>query len=435
MKPGGQGGLFAQAADKQQQRDAPLAERLRPARVEDIVGQDTAIGETTFLGRMLRGTTPPRSCVLWGPPGTGKTTIARLIAERSDHELAAFSAVLSGVKDLRELLGQARVRREMESRGTVLFVDEIHRFNKAQQDAFLPHVESGAITLVGATTENPSFEIIAPLLSRCRVVVLQPLSAEAVGLLLDRALDDPELGLGGKAVSLEPKARAFLAEQAGGDARIALGALEAAADLAVAEGATQINLATAEQGLQRKALLYDRGGDEHYNVISAFIKSMRASDVDAAVYWLARMLEAGEDPMFIARRMVVFASEDVGLADPGALPLAVAARDAVAFVGLPEARINLGHAVAYLAATPKSNTAYLAIDAALAEVRNSGALAVPLHLRNAPTKLMKDLNYGSDYIYPHGREEEASTQTQLPDALAGTRFYQPGPHDRGGPKR
>jgi putative ATPase len=425
---------------------APLAERMRPQTLDGVVGQERVLGPDAFLGRMLRGS-PARSCILWGPPGSGKTTIARLLANRTDCELETFSAVLSGVKELREVVARAARRREIEGRGTILFVDEIHRFNKAQQDAFLPHVEAGTIVLVGATTENPSFELTGPLLSRCRVVVLDALEAAALKRLIDRALVDAELGLGTHGLTIADDARAFIAERAAGDARSALGALEAAADLAVGSGSSTIDLRLAEEALQRKALLYDKAGDEHYNVVSAFIKSMRGSDPDAALYWLARMLEAGEDPLFIARRMVIFASEDVGLADPQALPLAIAVKDAVHFVGLPEARINLAHGAAYLALAPKSNTSYRGLNAAAEEVRRSGALPVPLHLRNAPTRLMKGLGYGRDYVYPHGRERDAERQGYLPDALAesaGNRsgradppegFYDPRDNDPPHPRR
>ncbi len=424
--------LFAHAARSGSAAAAPLAERMRPRSVEEVVGQEAVLGPGHLLGKILRGQSPPRSCILWGPPGSGKTTIARMMADRSDFELASFSAVLSGVKELRSLIDEARTRREYEARGTILFVDEIHRFNKAQQDAFLPHVESGAIVLLGATTENPSFEIIAPLLSRAAVVVLAALEATSIALLLDRALEDEERGLGKSGLRLEDGARSFLAEQSAGDARTALSALEAAAALAQSAGKISIDLRLAEEGLQKKALLYDRGGEEHYNVISAFIKSMRGSDADAALYWLARMLEAGEDPLFVARRMVVFASEDVGLADPQALVLAMAVRDAVHFVGMPEARINLAHGAAYLALAPKSNASYAAFEAASREVKRSAALPVPKHLRNAPTRLMKDLGYGRGYVYPHGHEQEASGQSYLPDQLSGKRFLKGAPAKKAG---
>ncbi|MFP6625510.1 MAG: replication-associated recombination protein A [Deltaproteobacteria bacterium] len=396
---------------------APLAERMRPTSAEEILGQDKILSPSSFLGRIVRGATP-RSCILWGPPGSGKTTVARLLGANKDWELEMFSAVLSGLKDLREVLARAAERRQIEGRDTVLFVDEIHRFNKAQQDAFLPHVESGAIVLVGATTENPSFEIIAPLLSRCRVVVMEPLGPEHLATLIDRALTDKERGLGGLGLGLEANATAFLIEQAAGDARVALGALETTADLATSAGTKTITLELIEEGLQKRAILYDKGGEEHYNVISAFIKSMRGSDAEAALYWLARMLEAGEEPLFIARRMVVFASEDVGLADPQALSLALAVKDAVHFIGLPEATINLAHGVAYLAGAPKSNHSLRGLAAARKEVRRSGALPVPLHIRNAPTRLMKDLGYGRGYVYPHGHEEEAKGQRYLPEGIS-----------------
>ncbi|HXC52215.1 MAG TPA: replication-associated recombination protein A [Candidatus Limnocylindrales bacterium] len=403
----------------------PLAERMRPMTVDELAGQAKIVGPGTFLGGMLRGTTPPRSLLLWGPPGSGKTTIARLLAGRTGYELATLSAVLGGIKDLRELLAEARERRRAQGKGTILFVDEIHRFNKAQQDAFLPHVESGDIVLVGATTENPSFEVNAPLLSRCRLVVLEPLSHDDIASVIDRALTDRERGLGELELAIDDDAKAFLAGMAQGDARGALGALEVAADIAVATGMRRIDRALAEEALQRKAIRYDSSGEEHYNVISAFIKSMRASNVDASIYWLARLIEAGEDPLFIARRMVIFASEDIGLADPHALPLAIAARDALHFVGMPEGRIPLAHAVAYLAGAPKSNHAYMAIGEALAEVRESGALPVPLHLRNAPTGMMKKLGYGRDYAYPHPDAEKAAGQQYLPDALKGRKFFRP----------
>ncbi len=418
--------LFGHAERKRAAADparTPLAERMRPNSVDEMIGQESAVRPDGFLGRILRGATP-RSCILWGPPGSGKTTIARLLAGRRDFELESVSAVLSGVKELREVIERAKDRRAMDGRDTILFVDEIHRFNKAQQDAFLPHVEAGTIVLVGATTENPSFELNAPLLSRCRVVVLDRLDADGLAKLIDRAIADSERGLGRMGIKIDDDARSFLADRAAGDARAALGALEAASDLAAASADKRVTLALAEEGMQRKALLYDKSGDEHYNVISAFIKSMRGSDVDASLYWMARMLEAGEDPMFIARRMVIFASEDVGLADPQALPLTISVKDAVHFVGLPEARISLAHGVAYLAQAAKSNASYTAGAAATAEVRASGPLPVPVHLRNAPTKLMKNLGYGREYVYPHGAEQQAEGQQYLPDAIARKRFYE-----------
>lgn len=411
-----QSSLFASADDAGQAARVPLAERMRPRSVDELVGQAAAFGPESFLGRILRGS-PPRSCILWGPPGSGKTTVSRLLTARDDVELETLSAVLSGVKDLRLLFERARQRRELEGRGTLLFVDEIHRFNKAQQDAFLPHVESGTVVLVGATTENPSFEVNGPLLSRCRVVVLGPLDAPDISLLVDKALADEDRGLGKLGLALEDDAREFLCRQAGGDARVALGAIEAAADQALASDTRLLNTTLIEQGLQKKALAYDRAGEEHYNVISAFIKSMRAGDVDAALYWLARMLEAGEDAMFVARRMVVFASEDVGLADPAALSLAVAVKDAVHFVGLPEAGINLSHGVAYLARAAKSRASHDAMLAATAEVSETGSLAVPRHLRNAPTQLMKDLGYGQ-------AADDASGN--LPAGVARKKFFSEG---------
>jgi len=424
-----QSSLFDNAARQAVAKAAPLADRMRPRTVDEVVGQGRLVGEESFLGRMLRGSTEPRSLLLWGPPGSGKTTLARLLARQTSHEFVGFSAVLSGVKELRELIEEAGRRRTLTGKGTVLFVDEIHRFNKSQQDAFLPHVESGEIVLVGATTENPSFQVNAPLLSRCRVVVLDPLGSQDLAKLVNRALEDVERGLGKHRLAIDSAAKDFLVQGADGDARSLLGALEAAADLAIAQKNSVIDVALAEQGAQRKALLYDRAGEEHYNVVSAFIKSMRGSDVDAALYWLARMLEAGEQPLFVARRMVVFASEDVGLADPHALVLALAAKDAVDFLGLPEARINLAHVVAYLARAPKSNASYRALEAASQEVRRSGALAVPLHLRNAPTALMRDVGYGDGYVYPHGQEEKATAQRYLPEALHGRRFFAPHPAD------
>ena len=402
---------------------APLAERMRPRNVADFVGQEHLLGEGKILRRMIENDALS-SLIFWGPPGCGKTTLAHVIAAESKSHFIFFSAILSGVKEIREIFREAE---ELARRGirTILFVDEIHRFNKSQQDAFLPYVEKGVVTIIGATTENPSFEVIAPLLSRCRVLTLNQLEPAQLRALLEHALADGARGLGNLGLAADDEALAFLAEQSGGDARIALNTLEVAAELTTDN---VITLATAQEALQKKALLYDKGGEEHYNVISAFIKSMRSSDPDAALYWLARMLEAGEDPLFIIRRMIILASEDIGNADPRALQVATAALQAFQFVGLPEGRIILGQAVTYLATAPKSNASYAGIDAAFAEVRTSGALPVPMHIRNAPTRLMKDLGYHKGYKYDHDYAEGYAGQECLPEKLAGKRFYEPRGH-------
>jgi len=366
-----------------------------------------------------------QSLILWGPPGSGKTTLAQILASSAGAACVHFSAVTSGVKDLKRIIQEAEQLRR-SGKPTVLFVDEIHHFNKAQQDNFLPHVERGTLTLIGATTENPSFEVISPLLSRCRVLLLKALSPTEIGTLIDRALRDRERGLGNFELTLAEPARAFLIEQSQGDGRVALNALEAAATLAQAQGQNQIDLVKLQEALQKTPLRYDKAGEEHYNVISAFIKSLRGSDPDAALYWMMRMLEAGEDPLFIARRMVIFAAEDIGNADPQALQVAIAAKEAFHFVGLPEGRIPLAQAVTYLASAPKSNASYKAMLAAAEDVEAHGSLAVPLHLRNAPTPLMRKLGYGKDYKYAHDYEEHIVDQQHLPEELRNRRYYTPG---------
>lgn len=416
--------LFASATVEVPNTNVPLAERMRPRSLAEFVGQHHLLGSGRFLGELLRGGKLP-SLILWGPPGCGKTTLALLLAQNAGAAFVQLSAVLSGVKELRMVVDQAREHQRLYGRQTVLFVDEIHRFNKSQQDAFLPYVEDGTIILLGATTENPSFEIIPPLLSRCRVVVLEPLGAEELEKLLRRALADRERGLGKLGLTVTEEALRFVVDQARGDARVAYNVLEAAANLAVTHGQSHVDLQLAEEAAQHRALLYDKAGEEHYNVVSAFIKSMRDSDPDAAVYWLMRMLEAGEDPLFIARRMVIFAAEDVGNADPRALPLAVAAKDAVHFVGLPEGRIPLAQAATYLATAPKSNAAYRAMCAAAEDVRRHGPLPVPLHLRNAPTPLMRELGYGRGYEYAHEQPEHFSDQPHLPAVLRDRTYYEP----------
>jgi len=409
--------LFEQATEA---KNVPLAERLRPRTLEEMVGQQHLLGPGKILRRLIE-TDQVTSAIFWGPPGTGKTTLAQVIAGSTQSRFVFFSAVLGGIKEVREIVEKARQEKAYHGRKTLLFVDEIHRFNKAQQDAFLPYVERGDIILIGATTENPSFEVNSALLSRSRVFVLNALTSEELQVLLERAMNDPRRPWRPQ-LTLAPEAAAFLAEQAHGDARVALNTLEMAA--AAVEG-DLIDLAAIQEALQQKALLYDKGGEEHYNVISAFIKSLRGSDPDAALYWLARMIEAGEDPLFIVRRLVIFAAEDVGNADPRGLQLAIAAQQAVHFVGMPEGRIVLAQAVTYLATAPKSNASYRGIGEALGEVRKSGALPVPLHIRNAPTKLMKELDYGKGYRYAHDYPEGFAKQEHLPEALRGRRFYRP----------
>ena len=410
---------------------APLAERMRPRSVAEFSGQEHLVGEGRILRSMIE-TDSLASLILWGPPGCGKTTLAHIIAAETKSHFIFFSAILSGVKEIREVFREAE-RYAARGLRTILFIDEIHRFNKSQQDAFLPYIEKGVVTIIGATTENPSFEVIAPLLSRCRVLTLQQLEPAPGRGLLVQALNDSERGLGNRALSATDEALDFLADQSGGDARSALNTLEVAAGLASTllddqETGATITLEIAQEALQKKALLYDKGGEEHYNVISAFIKSLRGSAPDAALYWLARMLEAGEDPIFILRRMIIMASEDIGNADPRALQIAVSALQAFQVIGMPEGRIILGQAVTYLATAPKSNASYVGINSALAEVRKSGALPVPLHIRNAPTKLMKEQGYGKGYQYAHDYDDGYAGQECLPERLAGQKYYEPKGH-------
>lgn len=415
---------------KHRRVDTPLADRMRPRGLDEFVGQTHLVGPERFLGGLVVKKELP-SLILWGPPGTGKTTLAYILAEATGAHFVSFSAVLSGVKEIREVIKEAKEQRRFYNRKTILFVDEIHRFNKAQQDAFLHHVEDGTITLIGATTENPSFEVTSPLLSRCKVLVLEQLSEEDIKVILERALMDKERGLGNLRIKLEDGVIEAITHLSHGDARVALNTLEAAVMMTQpGEGDIHyIGLAIAKEAMQKKALLYDKAGEEHYNVISAFIKSMRGSDPDAALYWLARMLEGGEDPLFIARRMVIFASEDIGNADPQALQVAVAAKDAVDFVGMPEGWIPLAQCATYLATAPKSNASYEAYLKALKDVKGKGALPVPLHIRNAPTGLMKGLGYGKGYKYPHSYKGGIVEEDYLPEKLKGRGYYKP--TDRG----
>jgi putative ATPase len=411
--------------------ESPLAVRLRPQTLDEVLGQEEILGPDKPLRRAIENDSL-RSLILWGPPGSGKTTLAHVIRRTTSAHFEALSAVLSGVKELKQILEAAALRLRHEGRRTIVFIDEIHRYNKAQQDALLAHVESGDVVLIGATTENPSFEINSALLSRSRVVVLAPLGAEVIQAILRRALEDEERGLASLHPEVSDDALAFLAANSDGDARTALNVLELAVGVATPDehGRRRIGLPEMQQAFARKALLYDRAGEEHFNIISALHKSIRNSDVDAGLYWLARMLEGGEDPLYIARRLVRFASEDVGLADPQALILAMAAQQAVHFIGLPEGALALAELVVYLAAAPKSNAAYVAYEHAKHDALMTRADPVPLHIRNAPTGLMKNLGYGKDYRYAHDEAEGVAGIDCLPDSLAGKRYYHPTDHGK-----
>ncbi len=423
----GKADLFSLGMEEQLRREAPLADRLRPANFTEFVGQGHLVAAGCVFRKSVEADRLP-SIILWGPPGSGKTTLALIIAKTTRSHFSPISAVDSGVADLRRIIEEARERRQLYGMKTLLFIDEIHRFNKAQQDAVLPFVEKGVITLIGATTENPSFEVISPLLSRCRVFTLHALTDEEIGLVISRALEDKESGLGAMNLDLDAEAQRHLVVMANGDARGALNALEMAALVTAPDtaGCRHITLAVTEEALQHRALQYDKSGDQHYDIISALHKSLRGSDPDASLYWLGRMLEAGEDPLYIARRLVRFASEDVGLADPQALLQAVAAQQAVHFVGLPEGNLALAQAVVYLATAPKSNSLYRAYGQVQEDVRQTRYDPVPLHLRNPVTGLMQGLGYGKDYKYAHDYPGHFVRQSNLPPALQGKRYYHPG---------
>ncbi len=407
----------------------PLAEQLRPQTLDAFVGQEKLLGPGKILWKLTQQQYLP-SLLLWGPPGSGKTTLARILAQNTGAHFVFFSAVLAGVKEIRQIVAESQERKDNQQQGTVLFVDEIHRFNKGQQDAFLPHVESGLLTLIGATTENPSFQVIAPLLSRCRVLVLERLTDQDLLCILKRALADEERGLGHKNLQIDDDAAGHLVKMADGDARRLLNSLEISANLLDTEKTSEnegrtISLATVEEAIQRRSLLYDHDGEEHYNLISALHKSLRDSDPDGALYWLVRMLEAGEEPLYLARRLIRFASEDIGNADPQALGVALNARDSYHALGSPEGELALAQATLYLATAPKSNAAYVAYNKVRRDIKETGSLPVPLHIRNAPTRLMKNIGYGEGYQYAHDDQHALVDQQHLPDKLAGAAYYHP----------
>ncbi len=410
------------AATARERPPAPLAERMRPRDLDEVLGQEHVTGHGTALRRAIESGFLP-SMILWGPPGSGKTTVARLLAHGTNAEFGQLSAVTAGVADLRRAAEEARERWALEKRRTVLFVDEIHRFNRAQQDVVLPFVEDGTLVFIGATTENPSFTVVGPLLSRTRIVVLKPLQPAHIERLARQALVDEQRGLGARSLELDPEALRLLVDASGGDARVALNALELAA--AATEG-SRIDAATVRAAFDRPIPQYDRAGEQHYNLVSAFIKSLRDSDPDAALYWMARMIEGGEDPLFIVRRMVILAAEDVGLADPRALLLATATEQAVRFVGLPEGYLPMSECAIYLALAPKSNSAIHSYAAALRDARATPAAPVPLHLRNAVTDLMRELGYGAGYQYAHVEAEHVALQTHRPEGTEQNRYYEPG---------